>query len=93
MKARRTHRTDIVFKLPGGTEDNDLWVERMEIEDEVLGVTVALGSTWVPSDEERRAIADGANIELLVVGTVLPPLAMHTATVPLGKAPEVVDGG
>jgi hypothetical protein len=80
----------MVFKLPGGTEDNDLWVERLEAEG--TGETI-LGSTWVPTDEERKAIADGANIELLVWGTAQPPVSVRTTTVPIGKAPEVVDGG
>lgn len=88
MKARRTHRSTTVFRLPGGTEDNDLWVEPMAAED---GSPV-LGSTWEPTAEERQAIADGANIELLVWGEGTPPVCVRTTDVPLGKAPGVDRG-
>lgn len=66
MRARRTERTDKVLRLPGGTEDNDLWFYIETFDDEVLGVVPAICSVWVPSDEERKAIAEGQNIRLIV---------------------------
>jgi hypothetical protein len=83
VKARRTHRSNRVFRLPGGTEDNDLWVE--ECEDDGRPV---LSSTWEPTPEEREAIANGANIELLIWGKAQPPVFVGTTTVPLGKSPD-----
>lgn len=83
MKARRTHLSNCVFALPGGNEDNDLWLTREE-----AGEDVYLRSTWVPTDEERKAIADGANVELIVWGAQHPPVAMGVVTYPLGAPPR-----
>jgi hypothetical protein len=82
VRPRRTHLTDTVFRLPGGTEDNDLWVQRM-IEDALP----VLRSVWQPTDEERAAIANGANIELRVWGQGTPPLAVSTTDEQLGRKP------
>jgi hypothetical protein len=81
MRPRRTHESNQVFRLVGGTEDNDLWVTRTVTED---GAPV-ICSTWEPTDDERAAIADGANVELIVWGDGTPPVAMSTTTVALGK--------
>lgn len=83
MKPRRTHNSNKVFKLPGGTEDNDLWIEVKEDEEHYI----VLASTWVPTDEERERIANGENIELMVWGQGHPPVAMRLTDVPLGKKP------
>lgn len=81
MRPRRTPSTKTVFRLDGGNEDNDLWVERGQGDD---GYPF-LRSVWEPSDEERQAIAFGANIELVVWGQGTPPVALSTTTEPLGK--------
>lgn len=73
MKPRRTPSSNTVFSLPGGTEDNDLWVRR-----DVLAGEPVICSVWVPTDEERAAIAGGANIELIVWGEGTPPVALRT---------------
>lgn len=86
MNTRRTHNSNFTFRLEGGTEDNDLWVHR----DEENGL---ITSTWVPTDEERVAIANGENIELIVWGQGHPPVALRTTTVALGKAPDNDEGG
>jgi hypothetical protein len=72
-----------VFRLPGGTEDNDLWAH-VDHDD---GGNPVLCSVWEPSDEERQAIADGANIELVIWGQAQPPVSLATTTVQLGKPP------
>jgi hypothetical protein len=73
-----------VFRLSGGTEDNDLWVERTE---DAEG-NPCLCSVWVPTMEERLALADEANnVYLITWGTGTPPLAMGVTNVPLGKKP------
>lgn len=79
LKPRRTHRSTGVFRLPGGTEDNDLWYER--------GPAGEVRSTWVPTDEQRDAIAAGANIELAVFARITPAVSMALTDVPLGKPP------
>jgi hypothetical protein len=86
VKPRRTALSDRVFRLPGGTEDNDLWVTTYGPHDG-SAEEPCIGSTWVPSDIERQAIADGANIELVVWGTGHPPVTMRLSTYTLGKKP------
>jgi hypothetical protein len=89
MKPRRTVLSDTVFRLAGGTEDNDLW---LFCDTDADGAPL-LRSCWVPTDEERRAIADGGNVELIVWGAGHPPVAMGVVHYPLGKAPEDGEGG
>jgi hypothetical protein len=83
MKPRRTHASTRVFRLPGGTEDSDLWAEEAR---DAAGAPV-VASVWEFTDAERRAVADGANVELVVWGTGTPPVAMHTTRVELGRPP------
>lgn len=75
MKPIRTALTNRIFKLEGGTEENDLPVEACEDEAE----NTILVSTWKLSADERRAIYAGKNIELLVWGTAHPPVAIRLA--------------
>jgi hypothetical protein len=85
MKPRRTHLTHRVFTLPGGTEDNDLWVYDLEDDNE----NHIIASVWVPTDEERELIAKGDNVRLLVWGTRMFPVAMDVTNEPLGKNPNL----
>lgn len=87
MKPRRTHHSNQVFRLTGGTEDNDLWVERTTSEG-----GPCLRSVWEPTDDERQRIAGGENLYLVVWGVGTPPVALGVTDEPLGKAPEVPDG-
>lgn len=88
MRPRRTVTSDQVYRLPGGTEDNDLWVTNYPA-DEVSGP--AIGSTWELTPEERAAIAAGANIELVVWGTGHPPVVLRLSEYQLGRAPRPDD--
>lgn len=81
MIAVRTIRACRRYILPGGDSANDLWVE--DRRDEKDGAPV-IGSTWQPTAEEREAIANGANIELLVWGTGQPPVYIGTSDVMIG---------
>jgi hypothetical protein len=72
MRPRRTKHTDSVFSLPGGNEDNDLWVRRGSTDD-----TPWIESTWELDDEERAAIAAGGTIQLRTWGVGTPPLALY----------------
>ena len=83
MRARRTHLTDQVLSLPGGNEDNDLWIYHME--DAMGAITIC--SVWVPTDEEREAIANGENIRLCLRGIRHPPVSIDLTDEPLGKHP------
>jgi hypothetical protein len=82
VKPRRTYDSNFVFRLLGGTEDNDLWVERRNSSQGPM-----ISSVWEPTKEERQAIAHGANLELFVWGDGHPPVAIGTTHVPLGKPP------
>ena len=84
MRARRTHLSNSVVSLFGGTEDNDLWAYIDQHED---GSTL-IRSTWVPTDEERQRIAEGSNVELIVWGSGHPPVAMAVVDYPLGAPPS-----
>jgi hypothetical protein len=75
MQTVPTEHSNRVFELPGGTDENDLWVFETVTEEENAPV---ICSTWVPSDEERAAIARGDNVELIVWGTSHPPVAVRT---------------
>lgn len=72
MKQVKTKQTKKCFTLPGGTEKNDLWVEVKADEDK----NPVLCSVWEPTQEERAAILDGANVELMVWGSGTPPVAI-----------------
>lgn len=80
MRPRRTHKSNRVFSLEGGTEDNDLWVFA-----EAHGVNALLHSTWELTAHEREQVAAGANVELTVWGPDHPPVDMRVTTVPLGR--------
>jgi hypothetical protein len=79
MKPRRTPHSNAVFRLDGGTEDNDLWVQRS-----TSGVGHLL-SVWELTDDERRRVAAGENVYLVVWGHDMPPVALGVTDQPLGR--------
>jgi hypothetical protein len=83
VRPRRTHFSTAVYRLPGGNEDNDLWVQVDEADD---GSPI-LRSTWSPTAGERARIAAGENIELIVWGVGHPPVMMDVVDYPLGAPP------
>lgn len=87
MRSRRTHRTNVVHQLPGGTEDNDLWAYYVKDDS---GYPV-ICSVWEPTEDERKRIASGENILLMVWGTKTPPINVDLTDEPLGKAPDETD--
>lgn len=82
MRPRRTPSCNVVYELAGGNEDNSLWVNKTTMEE--TGEPV-IASTWVPSEEERQQIAEGANVQLIVWGEAQPPVAVATTDEELGK--------
>jgi hypothetical protein len=83
MNPRRTNLSNNVYELQGGNEDNHLWVE---INRDYAG-SVTISSVWVPNDEERELIAQGANIKLTLWGAQVP-VSMKTTSEPIGKKPS-----
>lgn len=79
MRARRTPSSNRVFQLAGGTEDNDLWARV-----DSAGGVVTVSSVWELTDDERAAVAAGANIELTVWGPGTPPVSMRTTDERIG---------
>lgn len=74
-----------MWRLQGGTEDNDLWTEIHEVDDTVIGMVPAVTSVFVPTDKQRQQIADGLNIALTVIGGQ-PPVMLRLTDEPIGKA-------
>lgn len=60
--------------------ERSLWTYYEEFEDETLGPSRAIVSVWVPSFEEREAIAAGANIRLLMFSPRTPPVTLDVST-------------
>lgn len=82
MKPRRTVTSNHVLSLPGGNEDNDLWVTVGPASPEDQSPVIC--STWELSAEERERVAAGENVELIVFGTAHPPVQMRLTNVPIG---------
>lgn len=72
MRPRRVPGYHGVFLLPGGTEDNDLFVKRSRDADGAPWSE----SVWELTEEERLGIANGGTIELRVYGSGHPPVSM-----------------
>jgi ABC-type sugar transport system substrate-binding protein len=72
VKPARSEDADICLSLPGGTRENDLWVEATVDE----GEQTVLVSTWDLSPEEVDAIVEGAKVRLVVWGQGHPPVAL-----------------
>jgi hypothetical protein len=72
MRPVKTASSNDVFTLAGGNEDNDLWCQRGDTAD---GEPATL-SVWVPTAEERAAIAAGRNLALVVFSEGHPPVAL-----------------
>lgn len=81
LMPRRFHSANVVWRLEGGNEDNDLWAMNHEIDD-----TPAVTSVFVPTPSQRADIADGHNIALTVLGKQ-PPIMVRLTDEPIGKAP------
>lgn len=80
MKPRRTRNSNKVFRLVGGTEDNDLWVQQTTEDDKAVIISV-----WELTGAERDDISKGANVELRVWAHQTPPVALRCTSVALGK--------
>lgn len=91
MRLRRTPKSNKVFSLPGGTEDNDAWVEQLVLgdgdvpTDDPCHGAPALRMVYEIDAADRRRIANGANIELNIIGTGMPPVMLRTTYAAIGK--------
>lgn len=72
----RTNASNVVYKGDEANGVGDAYVQRLR-----PGV---VSMTWVPTDEERAAIAAGALVELVIFAEPIPPtLVMVSKRVPL----------
>jgi len=77
MKPIRTEKTTTVFKLDGGTEENDLPVEMCED----LSAYPVMVSVWEPDEAEREKIREMLDkgelkFQLAVWGNRHPPVSL-----------------
>jgi hypothetical protein len=80
VKPRRSVLSNVVFRLGGGNEDNDLWIHQ----DTDADGNPILRSVWVPTEQERIALADpDVNVELIVWGTQHSPVLIQATDVEL----------
>lgn len=63
---------DVLRPPPGMTNDECRSIAITRFDNHMPGVW----SYWMPTDEERRLIADGRPVRVCVLGTVVPPLAL-----------------
>lgn len=88
MRPRRTPSSNFVYRLPGGTEDNDLHCRR-----DVIDGTLCVASVWDLEPAERAAIGAGANLELTVIGGGHPPVQLSvTREQPTSRPTVGVEG-
>jgi hypothetical protein len=73
MKPVRTAFTNMLFKLEGGTDENDLPAEKTHDADE----KDVLVTTWEVTPQEAQEIVKGKRIELVVWGEEHPPVALR----------------
>lgn len=76
MKPIQTKYSNRIFKLPGGTEENDLPLEQTTDEDN----NTILISTWELSDTELDDIEATGKIQLVVWGVGTPPVSLRVVT-------------
>lgn len=81
MNPERTVNSNVTFKLPGGTSENDLPGYRIK---DSFGNIVCC-SVWVPSEEEREQIAKGDNIRVVIWGQTVPPMDVQITDEELGE--------
>ena len=72
MKPKRTPNSNVCLQLEGGNEDNYLWAEKRDWDGWPCFV-----SDWELTDEDREKVANGAKIELWVIGTQHPPVSLQ----------------
>jgi hypothetical protein len=68
MRPRKTENSNMVYSLPGGNEDNDMHCQRLK--------PGSILSVWDFTDEERKLIAEGYNVELVIYTEPIPPVSM-----------------
>jgi len=71
VRAIRTPESTSIYTLPGGNEDNYLYVQQT--------VGGEIHSIWEPTDAERLLLAGGGRVRLTIIGALVPPLILSVA--------------
>lgn len=98
MRPRKVESSNIVYRLPGGTEDNDLHARlgrladghvNLDERDPADGTNAPyIATVYEPTNDERAALSSGiSNVEVILLGLERPPpLIVRTTTEhPRGK--------
>lgn len=67
MRAVRTPLSTNIYALPGGNEDNYLYVQETGGE---------IRSDWELNDAERALLAGGGRVALTIIGALVPPVIL-----------------
>jgi len=71
LKPIRTPDSNTVYTLPGGNEDNYLYIERTDDGE--------LHSVWEMTAAERLLLAGGGRVQLTIIGSLVPPIILSVA--------------
>lgn len=93
MKAVRTLDSNLTLTLDGAGPDRNLPAQQIRAYDPERGETPddakpAIETVWMPDDGERRALVNGAPVELVVTGRRHPPVSMKVGE----PKPELAGG-
>lgn len=96
MRSIKTPSCNIVLKLPGGTDLNDLHATRIHAYDPNLGETEAdahpaFESEWALEPEERRRLAAGATLTFVCHGDGHPPVSFTVGAPGENARAELLD--
>lgn len=67
MRAVRTPHSTNIYALPGGNEDNYLYVQESGGE---------IRSDWELTDAERILLVGGGRVALTIIGALVPPVIL-----------------
>jgi hypothetical protein len=81
MNSVEFHGVTRSLSAPDGWDDKAARCDSLFVRDGLIGTLRTMESVWRLTPEERFAIACGANISLLIVGQVHPPVALSITDV------------
>lgn len=96
MKPIETQKCNLVYKLPGGTEDNDLPCERVVFDGPDGTKFTGIRSYWElqPQDVEIVQEAGGqCYFVLTIYSEPIPPVALSVEPIPADAETDVAENG
>jgi hypothetical protein len=83
MTSAEFHGARVINPPPDWEAGEEVVCTPLYVEFSKLGPLPVMKSVWVPTPEERAALAAGANIALVIVGVAHPPVQLTLADVKL----------